>query len=248
MDSIASTGCDGLLLVDHANVPFESVSLRRILETWLDGLADSLISMAIMSVLVRAYGGWYRQSSSSDARFIASEYYQDHCPSLVRIGDRYCRVRFEFADTLLITTPTEVPLAIRHTVAVRGSPEGVVARQGASKCPEADCQLRTVKKWMRRKRACTKEACPLEFKDQFERHQQKQVDVHLATDILTWAYRADSACHLAIASDDVDLLPALGAAAIARDEQRTLTLIRFLLPTSYLDADLLHLGLRLHRI
>ena len=52
-----------------------------------------------------------------------------------------------------------------------------------------------------------------EFKDQFERHQQKQVDVHLATDILTWAYTWDRACHLAVVSDDIDLLPALGAAA-----------------------------------
>jgi uncharacterized LabA/DUF88 family protein len=88
----------------------------------------------------------------------------------------------------------------------------------------------------------------MEFKDQFERQQQKQVDVHLATDILTWAYNWESSCHLAIASDDVDLVPAIGAALLARQKQPRITLLRFRTSSSYLDGELLDLGARLMKV
>ncbi len=169
----------------------------------------------------------------------------------MKVAGRYCRIQFEFADKLLVPpalTKAAMPLAITHTVAVRASAETVVARSGVPLCPESDCQLRSVRKWIKRKRACTRDACPLEFKDQFERHQQKQVDVHLATDILTWAYTWDRACHLAVASDDVDLLPALGAAALVRKGQPGVTLLRFLMSSTYLDGTLVDLGLRLVRV
>lgn len=248
MDASGLSPCNGLLLLDHDNIPFGKVSLRRILEIWLGALPDDAVPSGTISVLLRAYGGWYRQTHTSDARFKASEFYQDECPSLIKVAERYCRIHFEFADKLLSppTSEKRAPtLAITHTVAVRASAESVVPRVGVPACKESDCELSAVKKWIKRKRACTRSACPLEFKDQFERHQQKQVDVHLATDILTWAYTWNGACPLAVASDDVDLLPALGAAAFARKGQSEITLLRFLMSSSYLDGSLVDLGVRL---
>jgi len=251
MDLSESSPCQGLLLIDHENIPFTNVSLRQILECWVGGLPEEKISPGILSVLLRAYGGWYRESYTSEARFRASEYYQEECPSLVKVGGRYCRIQFEFADTLLAppaSSRAAMPLTITNTVAVRASAEKVVARPGAPPCPQAGCELSTVKKWIRRRRACTKDVCPLDFSDQFERHQQKQVDVHIATDMLTWAYTWDKACHLAVASDDIDLLPALGAAAVSRKGQSRVTLLRFLLSSSYLDGVLMDMGLHLVKL
>ncbi len=251
MGASSSLSCEALLLIDHDNIPFGKVNLRQMLEVWLESLPDNAVPTGTISVLLRAYGGWFRQSHTSDARFKASEFYQEECPSLLRVASRYCRIHFEFADKLLLPLTSNkmaTSLAITHTVAVRASAETVVARVGVPLCPEFDCQLSSVKKWIKRRRACTRGACPLEFKDQFERQQQKQVDVHLATDILTWAYTWNGTCPMAVASDDIDLLPALGAAAFARKGQSGVTLLRFLMSSSYLDGSLVDLGLRLVKV
>jgi hypothetical protein len=248
MSAGRSSQYDGLILLDHDNIPFESVSLRQILETWFGRIPQGLLPAGTVSIKVRSYGGWYRQSQTSEGRFKASEFYQDECPSMMKARNRYWRLHFEFADKLLMPAgaePIQVPPSITHTVAVRASAENVVARIGAAPCPETDCQLRSVKKWIKLRRACTRTACPYEFKDQFERLQQRQVDTHLATDLMTWAYTWDRACRLAVASDDIDLLPALGAAALVRQNSQSLTQVRFFTQSTYLDATLASLGVSL---
>jgi hypothetical protein len=250
MSANGASQYDGLVLLDHDSIPFETVSLRRILEAWIAAIPETTLPAGTHSVLVRSYGGWFRQAQTSEGRFKASNFYQNECPSMLRTPDRYWRTHFEFADKLLMppgAEQTQVAPSITHTVAVRGSAESVVGRSGAAPCPEVDCQLRPVKRWIRRRRACTRAACPLEFKDQFERLQQKQVDIHLATDLLTWAHTWDRACWLAIASDDIDLLPSLAAAALVRQRVPKLTLVRFFTRSTYLDATLAGLEICLVR-
>jgi hypothetical protein len=89
---------------------------------------------------------------------------------------------------------------------------------------------------MRNQRACFKPECPRSFADHFARREQKQVDVHIAVDLMTLAECNDLCRHIAIASDDTDLLPAIAAAGARLAANRTLTALRFSAGTRCVDG------------
>jgi hypothetical protein len=236
----------GALLLDHDNLPSERLQLASIINAWLDSVSRTLELPNQLTLLVRAYGGWYRGNQSSDARFKATDFYLKHCPSLLMHGSRYCRIAFEFADRVFSVEPTNFATSsITHTVATRRSSQRFSKRKDVADCQAPDCEIGSMRKWLNRNRACTRIACPFAFGDHFERHEQKQVDVHLAADLLTWAFTRQSTMFLAVATDDIDLTPALVAAATHLPTLERLTLIRFDVPVSYLDDGLQRKGMNL---
>jgi hypothetical protein len=112
-------------------------------------------------------------------------------------------------------------------------------------CPEADCEVRKVRRWFRHNRGCTRSACPKSFADCFLRLEQKQVDIHLALDFIVLAQQLpDSAC-LALASDDTDLLPAVVAASSRGKPDPHLSLLRFNEKKTYMDDFILERGVNI---
>jgi hypothetical protein len=241
-----------ILLLDHDNIPYEQVSLDQIIRSWLDSFCNRLPDSGIISMKVRAYGGWYEEDYSSAARYHASEFYQNMCPSSFFYGKYICRLSFEFADYLALPfgndERADSAIRITHTVARRASAPNIKMLSQVTPCLEEGCQLRTVRTWVRRKRACTKQGCPHSFSNYFQRLEQKQVDVHMAVDLLTYVAKEQEGCHVAIASDDQDLLPAVAASAKHRLNPGTLTLIRLYSSATYLDSLLIESGVRIIRV
>ena len=233
-----------LLLIDHDNAP--ELGVRRLLREWLPAVSQ-VLPAGNFDVRVRAYGGWYAGTTPTDARYRAAEFYQQECPALLQLAGRIVRVGFQFADALLIE-PSSAPLRISHTVASRPAADWVSRRQGGAKCEEADCQVADVRRWISRRRACLRPACPYRFSDCFERLQQKQVDIHLATDLILSALSPQrDGTHVAVASDDWDLLPAFLAASAPPSRLLSLSSLRFREDVTYLDSELERLGVNIVR-
>lgn len=207
-----------LLLLDYKNLPLQRVPLASILGDWIGALdTKGQGPGGTAEILVRAYGGWYRQTEVSPERFAAAKFLPRWCSSLVQVGGRYCRVSLEFADQLLAdrgvgATATDSP-RITHTVSEFRTPPIVSAASDAVECGVANCHAPDVLRMQRKRRACTQSACPLPFSDRFVRIGQKQVDIHLAVDLLASVSPDAGWSAVAVASDDLDIVPAIFAAA-----------------------------------
>jgi hypothetical protein len=228
--------------VDHDNVQFDRVNVGSVVGQWLSAIADELPSAPILNVYARAYGGWWNGDTASDSRYRAAEFYQAVFPSVLRVAGRFVRLRFAFADYLIAD---QAGVRITHTVVSRASAQSVGIRSSYLPCPEIGCQLSAIRTWVRRRRACPKSGCPRRFEECFERREQKQVDTHLATDFLTIASGRFEARHVAVVSDDADLLPAVLNGAATMHSVATVTLLRFTARTTYLDEALVHLGVKI---
>lgn len=250
MEEIASNSLSQpalILLLDHENLPFPKISIKEILCHWLDSLTSHIRSVGIVSIRIRAYGGWYDGTNVSDARYRASEFYQDCCPIGFRHHMAYCKVRFEFADSLVLpfNMGSSDTVPVTHTVATRNSPYMMGLRQDRQICNESDCQLQSIKKWLRAQRGCPRPGCPQAFVNQFIRREQKQVDIHIALDLITFAEQSDANLHIGLASDDYDMIPALAAAVFRRKSASSLTWLRFKNYSTYLDNWLRSRGVQL---
>lgn len=238
------------LLVDHDNIRRNSLSIKTLLPTWFGGIQEALPETGVLAVDVRAYGGWYSEDQVTPARFEAAEFYQRDCPSLVRFREAYFTVRFEFADSLLYKGPppcaAESAIRVTHSVVERASPQYVRLNDSRPTCLESDCRLNEVRHWIKHKRACLNPECPLSFEDCFVRREQKQVDVHLAVDLIACANPLSGYGHVAVASDDADFLPAIAYASQIGAADGTVCLLRS--PsggTTYMDTLLVEHDVRL---
>ena len=232
-----------LFLIDHANVPYDNVSVSDIVRSWIDTWNDSLAGT--IYVRLRAYGGWFEGSAASAGRFRAAEFYQQAAPMLLSHSTRLIRLSFEFADKLLVNNAADYDTSapfITHTVAFRNSPMYIQRHASAPPCTASNCQLAGVKKWIKKQRACAAPGCPHAFQRYFGRTEQKQVDVHLAVDAVQLA-NDETYDHVVIVSEDWDLLPAvLAATRVSR--RGGWSLVRFRESRTYLDSILSDAGLR----
>jgi hypothetical protein len=234
--SIEETG-SFMLFVDHDNVPWQEVGVSQLICCWLSKMLRTGISGAL-DVRLRAYGGWFAGNIASDGRYAALGFYQESCPAVLKLGSAFVRITFEFADSLLPAPySAQGAVPIRNTYVVRASGQVLKPRSGPQTCNEADCEIKRMRRWVGRRRACPKNGCPLSFSECYVREEQKQVDVHLAVDLLQTAWLSGNTTHLAVASDDSDLLPAL--VAPARGPYRaSVAHLRYNLKTTYLDQEL----------
>lgn len=232
-----------ILLLDHDNIDFDRISVRGLLELWID--ADPMLQQTAAVLRLRAYGGWFVESISSDARHRAAEFYMEAAPSLFKYQGRYYSVAFEFADSLVGASALVGPSSVRiaNTVVRRASAPTVRVIPGAPGCPESDCQLRATRRWIRNNRACTRAACPKPFAACFERVEQKQVDVHLAVDLM--AYLSAPNGQVGLVTDDADILPALAAVAASGAARDRLSVIRSNQRPTYMDSFLRGSGARI---
>lgn len=235
-----------VLLVDHDNIPLSDMPLDRIVTRWVQSIGADHTLPAVISVHIRAYGGWFSEERATQARYRAVEYYQEFCPALFRLDKHFCRLSFQFADFL--ANPSSLlssgDTRISHTMAERSSVPRCKPRKNADPCDQQDCELAGVRKWLKGKHACTRNACPRSFGEHFVRLEQKQVDVHLAVDLIRCS-NGKPAIFLGIASDDADLLPAVASTAATRPQTCDLSLLRFSSRPRYLDAFILQSGGRI---
>lgn len=200
------------VLIDHGNCRHaDSQFVKNVISTWFNEIRSACTLPRIVTVDVRAYGGWFDGDMVTEERYDALSFYQTRCPSLLLVESTYCRFRFHFADDLILPLDTSGQgLPIRGTVAERSRPLRLSRRPGSSTCADTDCELRSIQRWLRKSSACPKANCPHSFATMFRRLEQKQVDVHLSMDMVTLAARPLH--HIAIVSDDTDFIPALARA------------------------------------
>jgi uncharacterized LabA/DUF88 family protein len=236
------------LLIDHDNVDLTSSSLSSLLIKWIAELDQYLAAGSVITVRVRAYGGWFSGVSASEARYKAAQFYQSQLPSAFRADGHLCRLAFEFADYLSQSTDGIPPHRVSSTVVTRSKPMMMKQRQPRLSCQLPGCELDRVRKWLQKAKACSHPDCPHPFTDAFERLEQKQVDVHIALDLVHFSENAREVEHIALVSDDLDLLPALVAAKRRlRTETSTITVIRSLAPSAYMTDTLADEGVLLLR-
>ena len=202
------------LLVDHANIPFEKVSFIKLVTAWIEDLATSFELPSVLSLKVKAYGGWYVGNTASGERYRAAELYQRIVPTGLKVRGHLCRIRFEFADYLETLPANEryQPFAVHHTVSPRTRLLSIGWKTPIPTCQEPSCKIKEVHRWLHKDKACTLPTCPHPFSAFFERFEQKQVDVHLATDLVLLALAKEDNTHFGVISDDTDFMPSLVAA------------------------------------
>lgn len=241
---------DLILILDYDNIDRSAAPPKLLLAQWLDRLcrAGCLPSRRTLTLVVRAYGGWYAGFETSSARFEAAAGYAQAWPSILASNGVFCRVRFQFADRLLLPSAdvggTERPCpAITHTVARRLALPRLVF--SLANCTDPDCELRRIRRWLRKKRGCTKSGCEKTYENVCAAKEQKQVDVHMATDLLLVSSTHEVAA-IGVASDDTDLLPAVAASAVLLRQSTThLCHLRTDDNTRYIDTELRELGVQL---
>lgn len=231
-------------LLDHDNSPHGAKSLKEILVTWLEDIPTAALRATVQDADVRAYGGWWQEDSSSSARGEAVAFYTEECPALITAGERYWRIKFAFADYLLHDLNVRHAPRVEHTFVLRPAPSLFSPLTGATACAEQGCEIRKIRKWMLKRRGCTRTACPNAFGQLWYKPEQKQVDTHLVLDLLYLCTRGSEATDVLVVSDDADFGPALLVAASAGTGAR-ITVARFSSKKNYLDQYLVEAGIKI---
>jgi len=234
-----------VLLVDHDNLPGPTVPFRDILLPWFSDLQRDF-EPSILDLTIRVFGGWFRDLHTTERRFEAAAYYQDTCPTALRANSHIVRINFRFADSLQLPGPSRKSFPITHTVAKRKGAVYHSQRSDWLKCKQDECQLSKVRRWFWKRSACTKRSCKQPFSAVFERDEQKQVDIHIITELLLLLVADSSPAEIGLVSSDWDMLPGLLAAAhLAHKNGTKLTSIRFSETPTYQDQALRDLGVRI---
>jgi hypothetical protein len=200
---------DVLVLLDHDNI---SPKYRFPRPLALAALAAIPIAEPLTRVTLRVYGGWFEETAATDSRYEASAFYQSHCPIVIKTETHLIRLRFEFADALATRDRAGRRIDITHTVSQRQTAGQIASKRATPACPAPSCELSSIRRWFRKRAACTATDCPLTFDQVFARREQKQVDVHLSTDLVFYSSTLAPQTAVAVASDDLDVVPALLAA------------------------------------
>jgi hypothetical protein len=232
-----------VLLIDFENVPQSSLGDSTLLRGWLSAIRQAISGSAVGDIHMRFYGGWWDADSVSTARQRAVELIEN-VPALLSHEGRYWRIRREFADNVL--NLPRVGVAVRETYVRRPVESLSLKPEGTALCSRDDCQLKACRAWIFGRRACTQRNCQVRFGDAWHRAEQKQVDVHLATDLLVLAH-SPVARHVGIASDDIDFLPAIASAGTADSQLASLSHLRFHRVLTYMDDFLERIGVTIVR-
>lgn len=236
---------DLILLLDHDNLPGVRSDLGRLVGPWLARLESTgqlpRGRETTASLHARFYGGWFDGYRVSQSRYQAGQEYDTGWPALLQRPGYLLRITFEFSEDLL-GAGSHPKHKITNTVAFRGRPIRANPTPLAKTCPEPACERKKVQQWIKRGSGCTLGVCPNTFIDCFQRHEQKQVDIHLALDLISLTSGDIGSAHIAIATDDLDFAPALLRAAHSIAERASLTLIRTIRKPLYCDETLRGLG------
>jgi Uncharacterized conserved protein len=229
-------------LMDYKNLQASGCNLSDALVCWLQQAVETNLSGPVVDVYVRTYGAWFDGTAPSEERTQALLYYQAHMPSLFAVGKRMFRAHLRFAEGLVSTSRVSSGadrFVFTHTSVVRPSEVTSAIKKNTEACTVPSCRLADVRRWISRRKACLEHGCPSPYSKFFERREQKQVDVHIAVDLLE---SVNSTYKLALVSADNDFLPALMAFASRGDGSR-LTWIRPHGEITYMDAFLRSSGI-----
>ncbi len=232
---------DLLILVDYANIDFEKVAPNQLVSASVEalGLANG---NSQLNVAVRSYGGWYDGGASSEERYSAQRIHADW-PAYFALRDTVVRVRTSFAEHVLQDEIVQrQPARVTHTVVERRGKPRPRSRKRDHECGE-DCKLKGIRKWFRKKYACPAKECDVIWSQAFFRREQKQVDVHIAVDLLAACFSGRWPA-IAVVSDDLDMVPGLLAASGAECDLLT---VRIEVSDHYADPELEQRGVRILR-
>jgi uncharacterized LabA/DUF88 family protein len=240
------------LLIDHDNLADPPTFLSRNIIPWLEAVlgAKFIQSGTNIEVVVRVYGGWFNGTGTTDKRQEAFLYYSQHWPTIFLLGTSYIRFRVEFADTLVLNSGRRPKAKITHTLRLQKRLPRFSRTDVAKTCLHPNCEIAKVAKWTKRQTGCFSSMCPHTFSDCFSRLEQKQVDVHLAADLMLLTALSTEPMCIGICSEDTDLTPAVLAAATVLEQLGKKTLLAMLRDNQrpyHSDLALEELGIFIHR-
>lgn len=240
------------LLIDHDNLADPPTFLPRNVIPWLQSLLGSkfIENGGNLEVIVRVYGGWFNGTATTDKRREAFLYYSQHWPTILLFGSSYIRFRVEFADTLVLTSADRPKPKITHTLRQQKKLPRFSRTDIGKACQQTDCEITKVAKWTKRQTGCFSATCPNDFAACFSRLEQKQVDVHLASDLMLLAALSTGLMAIGICSEDTDLTPAVMSAAMVLEQLGKTTLLAMLRDNQrpyHSDFVLENLGVFIHR-
>ena len=237
-----------LLLLDHDNLREAREDALSIIEPWLTVLERRQAlppkQGSAVSLDLRVYGGWFDGHRVTKSRYDAWQTYDNTWPVLVERPQYRVRIKIEFADYLLGRLARQIQHKITHTVTTRHKPLRMRPTDQSRSCSEGSCERTKVRDWLKRGSGCTSSSCPNNFADCFERLEQKQVDIHLAMDLIS-AVSANGAQHVALASDDLDFTPALMSVGVNNSGTSSLVVVRTNRRPQYSDEALRSLGIEI---
>lgn len=219
---------DLLILVDHANIRLDRQRIRSLIDFWASLAPPRPVSHA----LVRLYGGWFDDVRATDARHEALEAYSTSSPAVHRLASTVCRTTLQFADGL---AASDLAPTITHTVARRRMAPRFSRALPAPECQHVKCGLKETRRWTKRATACTNRDCLHQFGDMHLLREQKQVDTHLAVDIIAYHAHMRDTQTLAVCSGDWDMIPPLLVAASAVDGRAQIVWVRTSGDVTYAD-------------
>jgi uncharacterized LabA/DUF88 family protein len=229
-----------IVLLDHLNAELNNLGALEIFRPWVLAISKPEVP-TVLSVHVRSYGGWFSGVNTTTERQTISAQVQERWPSVLKVDHVFIRNNFQFADQLLSDKTQD----ITHTTSTRQKPIRFSTTDKATACPNSQCEVKKIKKWMKDANGCTLSGCALSYFDCFVRSEQKQVDIHLATDLLSLAFQSEEDTEVLIVSDDVDMTPAILVAASASKSSTSISVFRSNQKPLYADSKLSSLGVRL---
>lgn len=230
-----------LLLIDYDNLIKGVSSPLRLLDAWLDSIADTIPpeKLVTATLLIRLYGGWYDKSLVTESRMAAAIETQKNWPSVYRHKGHYCRFQYEFADHLAITQLVESdsgPVRILNTRVSKNSRPRVKKSEAMKTCTTPGCQAAPLYKWLSKGRGCTEPKCGLSFSQCFQPVEQKQVDTHMILDFISYAQAGPPYNGVSLFSDDQDVIPGCAYVAVRKHPTSRISLLRTGGAVSYMDV------------
>jgi uncharacterized LabA/DUF88 family protein len=207
---------DLYLLIDHDNIIDTTGHFEGNVKPWLKTLiaTGEFSRSSKIDVTARVYGGWHHGFSTTDRRREAFLHYSTTWPNILQIENTFVRIEVVFADTLAVESHSQGRIPITHTVKTQNKMPRLSRNDSSNACANADCEIRKISQWIRKKRGCSNVNCEKEFSDCFTRLEQKQVDVHIGTDMILLALFSQTAQTICLCTDDIDFTPALMATTV----------------------------------
>jgi hypothetical protein len=232
---------DIVALIDYKNISASGRNPMEGLTRMFRKAIDTAQHYPVIDVVVRLYGGWYDGMAYSEERAKALIYCQEVLPSLLIVDNRPFRFHIQFAESLIGTQDggnSQQKITFTHTSVTRTAELLGVLRRTVS-CSIATCRIPDVRRWIYRKKACLEQGCPHSYSTFFERREQKQVDVHMVSDLLLLSSKMRE---VVLLTADTDFIPAIVAFAETTKGGR-LTWIRPNADISYIDKQLTDYGI-----
>ncbi|MFK8056623.1 MAG: hypothetical protein AB8F78_10925 [Saprospiraceae bacterium] len=208
---------DTVTIVDFDNLAKPQSDVAES-ERVISGLIDNLVSRLAWSegentLLIRLYGGWYEDDFTISRRgSIVMQALSEYRGEILVDNELIIRIKIEIAGSLA----TERNVKIRNTYVQKEGMKNLRVKPGFnSECSHSNqiCPAKFIKKLSASALTeCMVEGCSSINSEIFIQYGQKQVDTHMASDILIYSLKDDAISRIVVITADVDIIPPVASA------------------------------------